>query len=143
MLMGSALTRNRGTGSRSVECRSSAAHTTAFSGTSSLRWSWGYLYVPWWKMCRREKSLSVLCGCGEKGGAGRMGSSAALLTARNDSNREAVTRDAELQSGRRRMLWSVYKGVLELSSCLLLVKGRLPRWHASMTMFPFTRLGQW
>jgi hypothetical protein len=45
------------------------------------------------------KSFSVLCTGGELGGGGRMGNSAALLTARNDSSREAVTRDAEVQSG--------------------------------------------
>lgn len=60
-------------------------------------------------MCRSEKSFSELCGCGEVGGGRMGGSSVALVTAtaRNDSNRAAVTRDAEVQSGRRRIMWIV------------------------------------
>lgn len=59
-------------------------------------------------MCRSEKSLSALCGLGTLGGGGRMmGSSAALLAARNDSKSDAVTRDADVHKGRRRMMKDV------------------------------------
>jgi glycerol-3-phosphate dehydrogenase len=51
----------------------------------------------------------VLCCCGAVGGGGSMGSSVALLTARNDSNKEAVTRDTEVQSGRRRIVMILQK----------------------------------
>jgi hypothetical protein len=59
-------------------------------------------------MWRRVKSFSVLCKWGEVGGSGSRGTSAAVaaavLTARNDSSSEAVTRDAEVHRGRRRMV---------------------------------------
>lgn len=62
-------------------------------------------------MCRSEKSFSVLCGCADGGGGGRTGkatgawASVALVMARNDSNREAVTRDAERQIRGCRIFW--------------------------------------
>lgn len=56
-------------------------------------------------MCLREKSFTATWGAlGVAGGGGRIGSSVAEDTARNESKREAVTRLAELHEHRRRML---------------------------------------
>jgi hypothetical protein len=75
-----------------------------------------------------------------------MGNSAALLTARNDSSREAVTRDAELQSSRRRMVHVLYVGNGEILSWLLESNRQPPasRSHlrASMTVVSH-RAGGW
>jgi hypothetical protein len=76
--------------------------------------------VPWWKTWRRVKSFSVLCCGGVLGGGGRMGDSAALVMARNDSSREAVTRDAELQRSRRRMVVHGLNGVIDGTLCWML-----------------------
>lgn len=55
-------------------------------------------------MWRRENSFSVVGTWGDVGGSGNRGTSAALLMARKDSSSEAVTREAEVHRGRRRML---------------------------------------
>ena len=72
-------------------------------------------------MWRSVKTFSVLCTWGDVGGSGGRGTSAALLMARNDSSSEAVTRDAELQSGRRRMLCVYVKGLWEARDVVVVV----------------------
>jgi hypothetical protein len=56
-------------------------------------------------MCFNENSFTACSwGFAGIGGGGSIGSSVAEDTDRNESNREAVTRLAEAQNGRRRML---------------------------------------
>jgi hypothetical protein len=75
--------------------------------------------VPWWKTWRSEKSFSLLGGGGDIGG-GRKGTWAALARARKGSSREAVTRKAEVQRGRRRIVsvWCEGEGGVALLSVM-------------------------
>lgn len=73
-------------------------------------------------MWRRVNSFSVLWWTwGDVGGSGSRGTSAAQLTARKESSSEAVTRDAEVQRGRRRivldyvrLVWEAWRAVVVL-----------------------------
>ena len=74
----------------------------------------------------------MLCTRGDVGGSGSRGTSAALLMARKDSSSEAVTRDAEVHRGRRRMLCGCSGTVWKSEMAVLFERAR-----PSMT--PFTR----